>query len=82
MAYIYDNKDLSMYSMSEMLLLKIYNALGQEIVTLVDKLQPAGAYEVNWAGIDSRGSRVSNGLYFYRFEAANFHQTKKMLLMK
>jgi len=63
-------------------ILKIYNALGQQIATLVDKLQPAGTYEASWAGIDSRGSRVSSGLYFYKLTTTNFSQTKKMLLMK
>ncbi len=41
--------------------LRIFNLLGQEVATLVDKEEEAGRYEVKW---DAGG--IASGLYFYR----------------
>ncbi|NLT51585.1 MAG: S8 family serine peptidase [Ignavibacteria bacterium] len=62
---------------SEYTTLKIYNMLGQEIAVLVDKVQPAGYYEV-----DFDASNLSSGVYFYRIEAGSFIQAKKMVFLK
>ncbi len=58
--------------------LKVYDVLGNEIAALVNKEQSAGSYNVNF----STGTELAAGVYFYRFEAGNFVQTKKMLLLK
>jgi hypothetical protein len=47
--------------------IKIYNLLGQEVLTLVDALQDAGEHEVIWDGKNSDGIRISSGIYFYVF---------------
>ena len=57
--------------------LKIYDVLGNEVATLVDENKPAGSYEVNFDA-----GNLSNGVYFYKLQAGNFVQTKKMLLIK
>jgi len=61
--------------------LKIYNVLGQEIATLVNKEQVTGTYNVNF---DT--SALSSGVYFYRLTAnykhSSFSQTKKMILLR
>ncbi|MBS1517573.1 MAG: T9SS type A sorting domain-containing protein [Bacteroidetes bacterium] len=57
--------------------LKIFNALGHEIITLVNKKQNAGSYEIEFDG-----SNISSGVYFYKLETEKFIQTKKMLLIK
>ncbi|HNU79089.1 MAG TPA: T9SS type A sorting domain-containing protein [Prolixibacteraceae bacterium] len=57
--------------------LTVFNATGQTIARLVDKEQNAGSYQVSWDG-----SAVPTGVYFYRIEAGDFVQTKKMTLMK
>ena len=62
--------------------LKIYNARGQEIKTLVSKYQQAGYYQVRWYGADSKGSQVSTGVYIYKIMAGNFSKTMKMLMIK
>ena len=62
--------------------IEIYNILGRKVTTLVNKSKPAGYYEVNWNGNDSNGKPVSTGIYFYRFQAGDFVDTKKMLLLK
>ncbi len=62
--------------------LKIFDILGREVKTLVNKEQVNGVYEVNWNGDDEFGNKVSTGVYFYRIDAGNFVQTKKMMLIK
>jgi C1A family cysteine protease len=62
--------------------LAVYNVLGQEVITLVSRQQPAGEHEVIWNGTDLNGRPVSSGLYFYRLEIGDFAQTKKMVLLR
>ncbi len=57
--------------------LVVYDNLGKEVSTLVNEIQNAGNYEVNFDG-----SNISSGIYFYKLEAGSFIQTKKMLLLK
>ncbi len=61
--------------------LKVYDILGNEIATLVNDEQPAGNYEV---GFDAASSikNPASGLYFYRLQAGEFVQTRKMILLK
>jgi hypothetical protein len=55
----------------------IYDILGREITTLINETRPAGRYEIKW-----NASRFSSGVYFYRIQAGNFVQTKKLMLLK
>jgi hypothetical protein len=65
--------------------LKVYNVLGQEVITLVSGNLAAGSYKYRW---ETRG--LASGVYFYKLEAGNpstssgqgFVQTKKMLLIR
>lgn len=57
--------------------LKVYDILGNEIVTLVNDEKSAGNYEVNF-----NASNIPSGVYFYRLQAGSFIQTKKMILLK
>lgn len=57
--------------------LKIYDVLGNEIVTLVNEFKSAGSYKVNF-----NADGLSSGIYFYRLRAGSFVETKKMLLLK
>jgi len=57
--------------------LTIYNVLGQNVTTLIDKKMDAGHHEIEWDA-----SNNSSGVYFYRISADNFSQTKKMLMLK
>ena len=67
---------------SEYVSIKIYNMLGQEVRTLVNKETNAGSYQVVWNGKDNFGSQVSSGTYIYRIVSGSFIQTKKMILLK
>ncbi len=61
---------------------KIYNILGQEIQTLVNRFEIAGTKSVIWNGKNSTGKSVSSGLYFYQFQAGDIIKNRKMILMK
>ncbi|HCV44279.1 MAG TPA: hypothetical protein DGH68_12395 [Bacteroidetes bacterium] len=67
--------------------LKIFNMLGQEVITLVDAPHAAGYYDVRWSGNSNRGVVVSSGVYMYRLEATTpdgkiLNNFKRMLLLK
>jgi hypothetical protein len=57
--------------------LKVYNLIGQEVETLINGLTPAGETA---AVFDA--SKHATGVYFYRLQAGNFNETRKMLLLK
>ncbi|HCR16673.1 MAG TPA: hypothetical protein DIU35_04245 [Candidatus Latescibacteria bacterium] len=62
--------------------LRIYNVLGQKVLTLVNNDQVAGYYSVRWNGKDRLNRAVASGVYLYRMEAAGFTKVHKMLLLK
>lgn len=63
--------------------LSIYNVLGQEIIRLVDKVQPAGRYTINWDARTAHGHPVASGIYLYRLNTGSgFSQTMRMTLLK
>ena len=62
--------------------IKIYNIKGEEVKTLINAEQTAGSYSVNWNGINNKGQQLSSGIYYYRIEAENYSQTRKMILLK
>jgi len=62
--------------------LTVYNILGQKVTTLVDKELAPNSYIVDWGGTSDDGSKVATGIYFYRLQAGDFIETKKMLLLK
>lgn len=62
--------------------LEIYNLKGQKVDSLVNGTQNAGTHSTIWKGIDSRGSKVSSGIYFYRLKVGSQTVTKKILLSK
>ncbi len=61
----------------EFVTLKVYDVLGSEVATLVNEEKSVGSYEVEFYGTE-----IVSGIYFYRLQAGNFIETKKMVLMK
>jgi hypothetical protein len=57
--------------------LTVVNALGQVVAELVNGEMSAGIHDVSW-----NAANMSSGIYFYRVEANDFVQTRKMLLLK
>jgi hypothetical protein len=71
--------------------LKVYDILGNEVSTLVNQEQQSVIYNVKFTinsllspvlGGQARSSTLSTGVYFYRLQAGNFVQTKKMIVLK
>ena len=63
---------------SDIVNLNVYDILGREIQIIVNKLQKANTYSVNFDA-----SNLSSGIYFYRLQVGNdFKETKKMLLLR
>lgn len=60
----------------------VYNLLGQRVATLVDQPMSPGTYRTDWNGRDEAGNPVASGIYFYRLEAEQFLETRKMMLLK
>ncbi|MCK9409340.1 MAG: T9SS type A sorting domain-containing protein [Bacteroidetes bacterium] len=56
---------------------KVFNSLGQEIATLVNGKKGVGYYYTEW-----NAAGHPSGMYFYRFIAGEYSETKKMILMK
>ncbi len=61
----------------QLVTLKVYNMLGQEVATLVNNQQNAGNYEVTF-----NADKLASGIYFYTLNAGSFVSTKKMILLK
>ena len=57
--------------------LKVYNAIGKEVATLVNAERAAGKYVVDFSG-----QGLTSGIYFYTIQSGTFHQTSKMILLK
>ncbi|MCH7963277.1 MAG: T9SS type A sorting domain-containing protein [Bacteroidetes bacterium] len=64
-------------SESEFVTMKIYNALGEEVSTVVNEFLNAGTYNVNF-----NAENLAAGMYVYKITAGNFTSSKKMLLLK
>ena len=62
--------------------LKIYDILGNEVVTLVDEYLPSGKHEVEFSSTNEFTSSLASGVYFYRLQIDSFIDTKKMVLLK
>ena len=62
--------------------LEVFNAIGQRVKTLVDKIQSPGSYSVEWDGTGIGGERVASGVYFYRLSRENAAVSRKMMLIK
>jgi hypothetical protein len=57
--------------------LKVYDLLGREVATVVNERFSAGSYSRQW-----NASKISSGVYFYRFQAGNYSDTKKLSVFK
>ena len=60
----------------------IMNAAGRIVRTLVDAQESAGVHAATWDGLDDVGRRVASGVYFYRLQAGDFCEMKKMTLLR
>jgi uncharacterized protein (TIGR02145 family) len=59
--------------------LKIYDMLGSEVIALINEEKQTGNYEVEFS---TKNLKLTSGVYFYRLQAGNSIQSKKMILLK
>ncbi len=57
--------------------MKIYDALGSEVETLINKEMEAGYHQLDW-----NAGKYSSGMYIYRITAGDFNSVKKMMILK
>ncbi|OGU60409.1 MAG: hypothetical protein A2523_17065 [Ignavibacteria bacterium RIFOXYD12_FULL_36_8] len=57
--------------------LKVFDILGCEVITLVDKFISAGTHSIEFDG-----TNLPNGIYFYRIKIGNYIETRKLILQK
>jgi flagellar hook assembly protein FlgD len=60
----------------------ILDIMGREVKILVNQKQDFGFKSVVWDATNNLGQPVSAGMYLYRISAGDFHQVKKMILLK
>jgi hypothetical protein len=59
----------------------IYNILGEKIRTFDRRYEP-GTHRLRWDGKNSSGEDVASGVYLYKLSAANYQETRKMVLIR
>jgi len=64
-------------AVSGLVSLKVYDVLGNEVKTLIDKKQNSGKYEVTF-----NGNNIHSGVYFYKLITGDFIETRSMILLK
>jgi hypothetical protein len=60
-----------------LIIIIVYDVLGNEVAVLVNEEKPEGNYEV-----DFNANGLTSGMYFYRLSADGFVQTKKMVFLR
>jgi hypothetical protein len=62
--------------------LKIYDASGRIVKTLVNSNLEHGVYNLNWNGTDDQNNKVAEGIYFYTLQTENNNFTKKLVFTR
>ena len=63
--------------------LTVYNMVGQEVVSLVNRsMMDAGSHSIIWNGLDRNGLQVSSGTYIYELKFGNLSKVRQMTFMK
>jgi flagellar hook assembly protein FlgD len=61
--------------------LKVFDASGRLVRSLLDEPRTAGLHSMIWDGRDNEGHGVASGVYFYRLETGAFSETRRMVLV-
>ncbi len=62
--------------------IKIYNLLGEEVVTLADQFQLPGDHAIQWNGRDRFGNVGANGVYWLRLQVGKFVEQRKLVVLR
>ena len=60
----------------------VHDILGNIVNNLINTKQASGYKLLHWDATNNHGQKVPAGMYFYRIEAGDFKNTKKMILLK
>jgi len=66
----------------EILSVEIYDVRGRRVKALASRLMGEGRHTLAWDGLDSKGRRVSSGLYFVRVAGGGRSQTRKLVILR
>ncbi|MBI1937624.1 MAG: PQQ-dependent sugar dehydrogenase [Ignavibacteriales bacterium] len=80
--YVIPNVEMGYIPSLQHITLKVYDILGREIATLVNKYQPPGEYSVKFDVGANRRFTLQSGIYFYQLIIGVFSLSKKMILTK
>lgn len=69
-------------TISDRVEMRIFNILGNEVKTLVNKEMTPGKHIVYWSGKDNNGLEVSSGMYFYKLKVGEITKQKKLILLR
>jgi 1,4-alpha-glucan branching enzyme len=61
---------------------KVFNVIGEEVATLVEKRMEAGTNLLRWQGVDAQGRQVGSGVYFVRVSAGKNVAVRKMMMLR
>ncbi|MBN1352358.1 FG-GAP repeat protein [candidate division KSB1 bacterium] len=80
----FNNETLIHYTLNadDYVELKIFNALGEEVCTLVNAYQAAGAYKVVWDGKDNLGKIMPTGIYLYKLVSSDYSEIRKLVFVR
>ncbi|HMB69666.1 MAG TPA: FG-GAP-like repeat-containing protein [bacterium] len=62
--------------------IRVYDAAGRAVETLLDELLPAGSHAVTWTGRDAEGSRAASGIYYYVVRSGNLEASGRLALIR
>ena len=69
-------------SRAEVVDLRVINLLGQTVRTLAAGPLSAGRHTVRWDGRDQSGAELATGVYVYRLQATEGHESRSLLLLR
>lgn len=62
--------------------LKVYNILGQVVKVLKNGHHQAGLHQASWDGKDEKGRQAASGVYYYDLTSGNYHEMKRLVLVR
>lgn len=62
--------------------IEIFNIAGSRVAMLVNEELSAGVHTTSWDGTNENGQPMGSGVYFYRLQADDYSQTRRMVLLK
>ena len=62
--------------------LRVYDATGRLVVTLVNEEMPAGRHQVAWGGRNGKNQPVASGVYYYQLKSGGNVETRSMVVLK